>query len=75
MEGGIPVTPFLKRIHRAGGKIATGLARLQEIIELMFLSKREKARRASGRSESLKRREIEAERIDRLRNPSKYQGR
>jgi hypothetical protein len=69
------MTPFLDKILRAGGKIATVLARFRERTELIFLSKRENARRASGRFETLKRKEMEAERIDRLKNPSNYQGR
>ena len=69
------MTPFLDKILRAGGTIATALARFRDRTELMFLSKREYARRASGRFETLKRKEMEAERIDRLRNPSNYQGR
>ena len=69
------MTPFRDKMLRAGGTIATALARFREKTELVFLSKRENARRASGRFETLKRKEMEAERIDRLRNPSNYQGR
>jgi hypothetical protein len=67
--------PFLDKIFGAGGPVATKLARFRQRTELIFLSKRENARRASGRSETLKRQEMEAERLDRLRNPSNYQGR
>jgi len=69
------MTPFLEKMFRAGGTIATALARFRERVELIFLSKRENARRAAGRLEALKRQEMEAERIDRLRNPGNYQGR
>jgi hypothetical protein len=69
------MTPLLEKILRAGRAIATALARFLERTELIFLSKRENARRASGRVETLKRKEMEAERLDRLRNPSNYQGR
>jgi hypothetical protein len=69
------MTPFLDKMLRAGGTIAAALARFRKGSELIFLSKRENARRASGRLEALKRKKMEAERIDRLRNPSNYQGR
>jgi hypothetical protein len=69
------MTPLLEKILRAGRAIAAALARFRERTELIFLSKRENARRASGRVETLKRKEMEAERLDRLRNPSNYQGR
>ena len=69
------MTPFLDKIFRAGGTIVTALARFRERVELVFLSKRENARRAAGTLEALKRKEMEAERLDRLRNPSNYQGR
>jgi len=69
------MTPFLDKILRAGGTIVAALARFRKRTELIFLSRRENARRASGRLEALKRKEMEAERIDRLRNPSNYQGR
>jgi hypothetical protein len=68
------MTRFFGKILGAVAKIATALARFRPVIGRIFLSKRENARRASGRFEALKREEIEAERIDRLRNPSKYQG-
>ena len=69
------MTPFLNKLLRAGGIIAAALARFRKGAELIFLSKRENARRASGRSETLKGEEQEAERLDRLRNPRNYQGR
>jgi hypothetical protein len=69
------MTPFLEKIIRAGATIATALARVRERIGTAFLSKPGNARRAFGRSEALKREEMEAERIDRLRHPSDYQGR
>ena len=50
-------------------------AQVGKRIGTAFLSKTENARRASGRSEALKREEMEAERLDRLRHPSNYQGR
>jgi hypothetical protein len=68
------MTPLLDKIFRAGGTIATALARFRKRTELIFLSKRENARRISGRFEALKRKEMEAERLDRLRNPRNYQG-
>ena len=54
--------------------VATALGRLWERIQLPFLSKDEVAKRASGKLETLKRKDLEAERIDRLRNPRNYQG-
>jgi|GraSoiStandDraft_37_1057305.scaffolds.fasta_scaffold1540620_1 hypothetical protein len=69
------MTPFLDKLLRAGGPIATALTRFRKKTELIFLSKRENAKRASGRFETLKRKEMEAERLDRLRNPRNYQGR
>jgi hypothetical protein len=55
------MTPFVDKTLRAGAKIATALAQFWE-------------RRAPG-FETRKQKEMEAERIDRLRYPSKYQGR
>jgi hypothetical protein len=69
------MTPFLEKMFRAGGNVAIALARFRRRVEPVFLSKREVARRAAGTLEALKRKEMEAERIDRLRNPSNYQGR
>jgi len=69
------MTPFLEKILRAFGTTVTALARVRERIGAAFLSKTENARRASGRSEALKREVMEAERLDRLRHPSNYQGR
>jgi hypothetical protein len=54
--------------------VATALGRLWERIQLPFLSQDEVAKRASGKLETLKRKDLEAERIDRLRNPRNYQG-
>jgi hypothetical protein len=59
------MTPFLDKILQAGGAVATAMAR--------FWGR--SGRRASLRIETLKRNELEAERIDRLRNPRNYQGR
>ena len=63
------------KICRVAGIIADALAQLWERAGLMFLSKRENAKRTSGRVEARKRKEMEDERLDRLRNPSNYQGR
>jgi len=68
------MTPFLHRVLRTRAMVATVLRRLWERIELPFLSKDEVARRASGKFETLKRKDREAERIDRLTNPRNYQG-
>ena len=68
------MTPFLQKLLRTGVKIETVIKRVWERIARLFLSQAEEARRVSGRFEALKRREMEAERLDRLRNPSDYQG-
>ena len=79
-RGDIPVTiesmiPILQKLVRAGVSIEAGTRRAWEGIQRLFLSQVEHTRRTSGRSEALKRRELEAERLDRLRNPRDYQGR
>ena len=68
------MTPFFQKILRAGVNIEAGTRRACESIQRLFLSRVEQTRRASGRFEALKRREMEAERLDRLRNPRDYQG-
>jgi hypothetical protein len=65
---------FLEKILGAGRTIATALARFRDRTALIFPSKTAHAR-ASLRLETRKRKELEAERLDRLRNPSDYQGR
>jgi hypothetical protein len=55
------MTPFLKKIVHAW---KTTMARFSQ-----------EAGRPRETSQALKRKEMEAERIDRLRNPSNYQGR
>jgi len=52
---------FFDRVLRAIAQIATALTRLRE--------------RRPRLSEGRQRKELEAERLDRLRNPSNYQGR
>lgn len=54
--------------------IEPAATRFREAIKRLFLSKAEAARRAAGRLEALQRQEVEAERLDRLRNPDDYQG-
>jgi hypothetical protein len=67
--------PFLRIVLYSAVIVATGFARAWERIRVVFLSKDEVATRASGRIETLKRIEMETERLDRLRNPRDYQGR
>jgi hypothetical protein len=69
------MTPFLRKVLHAGVIVSAVFARVWNTIELLFRSKAEVARRASGRFEALQRREMEVERLDRLRNPSNYRGR
>jgi hypothetical protein len=61
------MTPLSEKMLRAVAKIAAVLARFRKRTALIFLP--------SARLETLKRQEMEAERLDRLRNPSNYQGR
>ena len=68
------MTPFLDQVRRAGVIVATALGRVWEKIKRFFPSKEEVARRDAGRLETLKRKEMETERIDRLTNPHNYQG-
>jgi hypothetical protein len=69
------MTPFLRRVLHVGVIVAAVFERVWERIEQLFCSKAEVARRASVRFQALKRKEMEVERLDRLRNPSDYQGR
>jgi len=52
-----------------------GLARRWDRFQLFFLSKAGADQRNSERFDLLKKKEMETERLDRLRNPSDYQGR
>jgi hypothetical protein len=61
------MTTFLHKLLRAGVTMAAGLGRILKRSGRLFLTKDQVARRASE--------EMEAERLDRLRNPSNYQGR
>ena len=69
------MTPLFDKILHARKSLAAALLRLREKAALIFLSQRENAKRAFGKLETRKRKEMEAERIDRLRNPRNYQGR
>lgn len=69
------MTPLLRKVLHVGVIVAAVFQRVWESIELLFRSKAQLARRATGRFEALKRKEMEIERLDRLRNPSNYQGR
>ena len=69
------MTPFAQRVLHVGVMVSAVFARVWERIERLFYSKAEVARRATGRFEALKRKELEVERLDRLRNPSAYRGR
>jgi hypothetical protein len=69
------MTPFLRRVLHAGVIATSVLARVWESIERLFLSKAQVARRTTGKFEALKRKEMEMERLDRLRNPGDYRGR
>jgi hypothetical protein len=68
------MTHFLKKLLHAGVHIEDATRRTWERMSRPFLSKAEAARRASWKCETLKRQEMEAERLDRLRNPRNYEG-
>ena len=74
-KGQTGMTRFFRRVLEVGVIVAAVFARVWERIERLFRSKADVARRASGRVEALKRREMEVERLDRLRHPRDYQGR
>ena len=65
---------FFQKLLHLGVGIETLLKRVPQSIERLFLSKDEAGRRDTGRLETLQRRELEAERLDRLRNPGDYEG-
>ncbi len=67
--------PLLRGLLQAGVFISAAFARVWRTFERLFYSKAEVDRRASGRFESLKRKVLETERLDRLRNPDNYRGR
>jgi hypothetical protein len=69
------MTPFLHKALHAGVIVMAAFQRVWEAIEWLVLSKAQLARRATGRFEMLKRKEMEIERLDRLRNPGNYRGR
>ncbi len=68
------MTPFQKKMLRAGVQVEAVTRRAWEGIGRLFVSKTAVAPRASGKFAGLQRRELEAERLDRLRNPRDYQG-
>ncbi|MEY2409458.1 MAG: hypothetical protein QOF48_2128 [Verrucomicrobiota bacterium] len=68
------MTPIFQKLLGAGVQLEALIRRTAHGIGGLFVSKAETARRASGRFEALQRRELEAERLDRLRNPRNYEG-
>jgi hypothetical protein len=69
------MTPFLRSVLRVGTIVTAAFERVSGRSELLFRSKAEAARRASAKFETLKRKEMEVERLDCLRNPGNYRGR
>ena len=69
------MTPFFRTVLHAGVIASTLMEEVWERVELLFCSKAEATKRASRKVNALKRKEMEVERLDRLRNPSRYQGR
>ena len=68
-------TTMLHAIIRSAANLLTALVRGWDKSKLFFLSKAGIDKRASVTFTALQRKEMEAERLDRLRNPSNYQGR
>ena len=68
-------TTMLPTLIRSALNLLPALARGWDKVELFFLSKAGADQRTSERFAALQRKEMEAERLDRLRNPSNYQGR
>lgn len=66
---------FVRRVLHLGVLALAGCQRILAGLERLFRGKAEVAKRASGRLEALQRKEMELERLDRLRNPRDYQGR
>ena len=69
------MTPLFRKLLHIGVILAAVVQRLWEGIAQLFHSKAQLAQRATGRFEALKRKEMELDRLDRLRNPADYQGR
>ena len=69
------MTPFLRRVLHLGVLVTSVFQRVWEHLERLFRSKTQLVQRATGRFEALKRKEMEVERLDRLRNPGNYRGR
>ena len=69
------MTPFLRRVLHIGVLVTLVFKRVWESLERLFRSKTHLSQRATGRFEALKRKEMEVERLDRLRNPGNYRGR
>jgi hypothetical protein len=63
------------KLFRAGAILAAAIEGFQKRLERIFLSKSANERCAARRALKLQRTTSEAERLDRLRNPSRYQGR
>jgi hypothetical protein len=69
------MNPLLRGMLRFGVIVTALFKRVWERIEPFVRTQAQVAKRAPGRFEALKRKEMELERLDRLRNPSDYQGR
>lgn len=69
------MTPFSKSLLRTFVRVEGVTKRVWEGFGRVFLSKEQAARRDTDRFETFKRREMEEERLDRLRNPGNYRGR
>ena len=65
---------FFQKQPHVRARIETALRRVGTTLGRLFLSKAGVTRLASGRFDALPRREMEAERLDRLRNPGDYIG-
>ena len=69
------MTPFQRRVLHIGVIATAVLARVWKGTESLFRSKEQVAQRTTGRFEAPQRKEMEVERLDRLRNPGNYRGR
>ncbi|MHB1307353.1 MAG: hypothetical protein ACYDC1_13640 [Limisphaerales bacterium] len=69
------MSPFFRRLLHVGVVVSAICQRVWESVERLFVSDAQLSRRATGRFEALKRKEMEMERLDRLRNPGNYRGR
>jgi hypothetical protein len=69
------MTRLLRKVLHLGVIVAAVLQRAWESVERRFRPKTQTVFRSARRFDVLKRKEMELERLDRLRNPGDYRGR